>query len=80
MRQDSNSSIEQIISEALCREMESVTPPPPDKMWQRISSRLEQAARVKSSSSYWKRAAIAVAAVLVLFVGIAGLYRSPWGR
>lgn len=78
MRQNSDQPVEQIITEALRRELESITPPPPDQIWQRVSSRLSQTTRREQPSFPWRRAVATAAAVLVLAAGVAGLYRSPW--
>ncbi len=76
MRQDSDQLVEQIIAEALSRELESVPPPPEDQMWQQISLCLSRASfQSERHPVSWRKVAFLVAAVLVLTAGV-GLYRS----
>ncbi len=80
MPQNSDQVAEQIIVEALRREIERVSPPPADHMWLQISTRLKLssgvAARAKRPSPPWQKVAVGVAAMLLLVAGVAGLYRS----
>ena len=79
MPQNSDRVVEQVIAEALRRELEKVSPPPAEQMWQGINARLSQPTgvpfRQKVTPFFWKRAATLAAAMLVLVAGVAGLYR-----
>ena len=79
MRQNSDRVVEQIIAEALRRELEGVSPPPADQMWKGIDVHLMVPpgvpSRQKAAPFSWQRAATVVAAMLILVVGVAGLYR-----
>lgn len=80
MRQSSEQRLEQMIAEALRRELDDANfPPPEQQMWMRISSRLNQTSRPKRVSLFYRKVAVSVAAMLVLAAGIAGLYRLSWG-
>jgi len=70
---------EELIKEALRRELDSIEPPPPELMWRRIQSRLGQKARAPVPllrRIAWQRYSAAAAALFIFLLGGLGIYRA----